>query len=129
MQESNQPLRMLTADDVRKLLKVEAVILQIVIAGKVGVPGSRLDSPSGVAAASSALDANPEATGALSAVDWTGRDFWLTFLAIHAAMTGLLPFGTVAGSAWGPNRQLIQDLPSDLAAPFAEWKRVRLGLD
>ena len=129
MQESNQPLRMLTADDVRKLLKVEAVILQIVIAGKVGVPGSRLDSPSGVAEASSALDANPETTRALSSVEWTGRDFWLTFLATVGAVTGELPFGLYPGSAWTANRQLIRDLPSDLAVPLAEWKRARLGLD
>jgi hypothetical protein len=128
MQEPNQPLRQLTVDDIRKLLKVEAVVLQIVIEGKAGGPGS-LDSPSGVAAASSALEANPEAMRVLSAVDWTGRDFWLTFLATHAAITGLLPFGTVAGSAWGPNLQLIQDLPSDIAGPLAEWKRVRFGLN
>ena len=128
--EANQPLRRLTVDDVRKLVKVEAEILQILrTAHQEGVRGSRLDSPSGLAAASSVLDANPEATRLLSSVDWTGRDFWLTFLAISGAVTGELPFGLHPGSAWSANQKLIQDLPSDLAVPFAEWKRLRFGPD
>ena len=130
VQEANQPLRRLTVDDVRKLVTVEAEILQILrTAHQAGVRGSRLDSPNGVAAASSALDANPAATRVLSAVDWTGRDFWLTFLAIFGAVTGELPFGLHPGSAWSANQKLIQDLPSDLSAPFAEWRRLRFGLD
>jgi hypothetical protein len=121
---------MLTSDDLRKLLKVEAEIVRILnAAAQAGVRGSSLDSPRGIAAASSYLDADPEATRALSSVEWTGRDFWLTFLAAHGAVTGLMPFGFYPGSAWDGNRQLIRNLPSELAATLAEWKRVRLGPD
>ena len=130
MHEENQPLRVLTADDLRKLLTVEAEILRILSAApRTGVPDSSLDSPSGVAAASSYLDANPEATLLLSSVDWTGRDFWLTFFAASGALTGYMPFGFYPGSTWAENRQLIRDLPSELAEPLAEWKRVRFGPD
>ena len=130
MPEPNQPLRQLTEDDVRKLVTVEAQILTIVRAAREsGVSGARLDSPDGVASASSALDASPEASRVLSTVGWTGRDFWLTFLATSAAITGELPFGLVSGSAWSANRKLIDNLPNELAERFAEWKRVRFGPD
>jgi hypothetical protein len=123
-----QPLIRLTAEHLRKLLLVDLVILRLQQdhpGASVGNPGARTTD---FETAGVELERRPEILQVLRQSDWTGRDYLLTLAVTVSAVFGELPDFAQYGPEWDANVTLLSNPPAGLAAEFAEWKRIRLGV-
>lgn len=127
MPQSGEPTKLLTPEDLRKLLAIEAQLPGMLKALPQPLPfPAELDTSSQLSQATQALESSLEVRRLFEANDWTARDYLLTLLATVGAITGEAPFVSLPGPEWTSNRQLLSSPPPDLAGPLAQWKRTRL---
>jgi hypothetical protein len=123
-----QPLIRLTAEHLRKLLLVDQVILRLQQDHPWASGGNPATRTTDFDTAGAELERRPEILQVLRQSDWTGRDYLLTLAVTVSAVFGELPDFAQYGPEWDANVTLLNNPPFQLAAEFAEWKRIRLGV-